>query len=92
MTIKSSLSGKGDDDTISIGCPRNYVLVSCGGSTFDASDREFDGTLISGSSKCIAINANGGAGVYARARCCAFKTNDVKCSYSESKDFASGGM
>eukprot|EP01084_Bolivina_argentea_P291758 501468_1 len=57
------------------------TLVSCGFSTKDPTEEEFEGSYIE-NNICKARNAVDGAGVYAWARCCKFEDNDVSC-YSE---------
>ena len=90
-TVKSEKSSTSDDAITSIGCGNN-TLVSCGGSTFDTSDDDFDGTYFAVKSKeCVAVNAIRGAGVYAHARCCKFN-NDIEVIYSESDVYSQKGM
>merc|ERR1712130_1019419 len=90
-TIKSSISGILDNDVASVSCPVDTKLVSCGGSTANATDSDFDGAYMSRGGTCYATNARGGNGVYAYARCCDFKPDDIDCKYTKNDKWAARG-
>lgn len=72
-TIEGDNSGNDDGDLSIVTCTTNYpTMVSCGFRTKDSTEKDFEGSWIDTSSsthKCVARNANAGAGVYAYARC-----------------------
>ena len=69
ITKRSSLSGSGDRDEVSVSCPNNYYMTDC--TTFSQT-RNLGGTYyyqdfiyVNSVLQCRAVNAPGGSGVYA---------------------------
>ena len=71
ITIKSGRSSTGDDHQAIQECTNSQfpTLVSCGFGPYSSGDDDIDGGYMSADGKqCVAINGNGGNGVYAYAR------------------------
>ena len=88
IDVSSLPSATSDDARAIVICPSTHAtMVSCGGSTVDGGDLEFDGAGINLPSntypiaRCIAQNAHQGNGVIAHARCCNFEPQDIECEY-----------
>ena len=80
------MSGTSDGDQVYVSCSTSYpTMVSCGwkANTADGDNDAYEGAWIetvNGVKRCYAQNGNGGAGLYARARCCDFThLGDVDC-------------